>query len=163
MGRSYDDVLADITDSDEQVSDEFEASEGWRYPTEDEFQSLISEWFSINYFSYSYSDYPFGDRDEKIVEAFIIVFGDTYHTFLDSTDHKFDIAEKGSGAIKGIIGSYKAPINWRHSVAIIHDSEMIYRNGELYEDRTDIVDYSSTQPDNNSVYNVGSFLVRDLE
>ncbi len=164
QGRSYNDVFADITDAENQTTDKFNAAEGWRYATEEEFKNLISEWFTIEFSSYSYNGYPFGKRDEPIVESFIYTFGDTYKLFLNSKNHKFAVAPYGAGAVKGIIGNYRGSTHWRHSVALISDSELMYRGSSNFShDNDDIVGYRETQADIKSYNHIGSFLVRKIE
>jgi hypothetical protein len=162
IGRSVNDVTADITDAPNQYYDVFKAHEGWRYATRAEFQALVSEWFGIQYTGFSYSQAPFGNTDSPLVEAFIKTFGDTQDYFLDYTGSNIDISADGAGATRGFLAPMPTS-SWKSYTVVLGDMEAVKRGTNIQRfDSQDTVNDSGTTPNSHARLYWGSFLVRDI-
>ena len=153
-GRNYNDVYEDITNS----GGDFDAGE-WRYASQSEFQSLISNWFGFTYtggklYTESYSEF---------VESFIGTFGDTLDSSYDSIlNYSRDVSPDGAGATLGLL----ADICVRRSgndqcLGTVYDGEFIYREtGEVENDFLDYFEDTGRMAQTKSGGHVGSYLVR---
>jgi len=152
-GRSYNEVFDDINTS----GGDFDAGE-WRYASNSEFQSLLSNVFGFTYtggrvISESYSE---------SIESFISTFGDTLDSSYDLNLSTRDVSPDGAGATIGIL----ADICTRRSgddqcTGTVYDGEFIFRDsGEVENDFSDYLDDTGRMGKTKKGNHVGSYLVR---
>ncbi len=167
INRSYQNVSEDISND----TGQFKRSDGWRYPTEQEFKELIYDWFSIPGFTITYKEYPFGESEDLLVEQFVHAFGDNdvaHQMYINANFNKPNLCDIRSGYVSGIIHMpARFSYGQKMHIATVLDGDKTCITNEFYLeyeniDLNDEVSLANKQSINIAEPNVGSFLVRDV-
>ena len=155
-GRSFIDVNQDIQDD---TTGTFNISDGWRYATQQDFATLITNWFGFSYAG----GFTSASGDNPLTELFINTFGDTLDAEYDASGNFRDASPDGAATSWGFLAESSGQLFDDHVTAFVADQELIFRaNGSSAGDADDeILDF---RPFTSAAerLDLGSWLIRDF-